>query len=82
MICYKKGFDMVDWMVHIKGSTKENSMIPLEVKDDRIIGWIKKWCLTNSENAFCLSVYGKEELSEDQWAELSRINKKYYKEMQ
>lgn len=46
----------------------------LTLKDDRIIGWIKKGVLTKGEEAFCLSVYGEGELSDAQWRELRRIN--------
>lgn len=50
----------------------------LTLKDDRIIGWIKKDLLSEAEEAFCSSVYGDGELSEAQWEELRRINKRCY----
>jgi len=47
----------------------------LTLKDDRIIGWLKKGVLTEKEARFCEGVYGESELTDYQWAELSRINK-------
>ena len=48
----------------------------LTLKDDRIIGWLTKGVLTEKEESFCVSVYGESELTDYQWAELSRINKR------
>ena len=48
----------------------------LTLKDDRIIGWLKKGVLSEKEESFCVSVYGDGELTDYQWAELSRINKR------
>ncbi len=64
--CYVLG-----WCV-LCGEKLRSGMLTL--KDDRIIGWIKKGVLTKGEEAFCLSVYGEGELSDAQWRELRRIN--------
>ena len=53
----------------------------LTLKDDRIIGWVKKDLLSESELDFCLSVYGDESLSCEQWEELRRINRRNFKKM-
>jgi hypothetical protein len=53
----------------------------LTLKDNRIIGWMKKGLLSAKEKEFCLSVYGKEELSGAQWEELKRINRKNHNKL-
>ena len=48
----------------------------LTLKDDRIIGWLKKGVLTEKEARFCEGVYGKERMMIIEWLELERINEK------
>ena len=52
-----------------------------EMMQNRIIGWVKKDLLSESELDFCLSVYGDESLSCEQWEELRRINRRNIKKM-
>jgi hypothetical protein len=42
---------------------------------------MKKGLLSAEEEVFCLSVYGEEELTNEQWEELRRINRKNLKKM-
>ena len=61
------------------GIAKDGRMY--EMMQNRIIGWVKKDLLSESELDFCLSVYGDESLSCEQWEELRRINRRNFKKM-
>ena len=50
----------------------------MTLKDDRIIGWIKKGVLSDKEERFCTDVYGREDLTHGQWERLRIINLKVF----